>query len=115
MFVFMSLFMLVVGFDQEKCSYLCHLQPIEKLFNSRIRKTLSLHETRYCLIIFNFYKFLPKCYRLDVQRGMGTIYGLVFMFAFVIIVYIGHLTFPLLRGAGKILSQMQILSFLAIT
>ncbi|MEG4106545.1 hypothetical protein [Microcoleus sp. S13_C5] len=55
------------------------------------------------------------------QRLMGTIHGLGAMFAMVVMVYTGHLAFPLLRGAGKILPQMRtlafwssILSFLAI-
>ena len=33
------------------------------------------------------------------------------MFALVVIVYTGHLAFPLLRGAGKILPQMRTLAF----
>ncbi|WP_341739168.1 hypothetical protein [Microcoleus sp. CAWBG640] len=55
------------------------------------------------------------------QRWMGTIHGMGAMFALVVMVYTGHLAFPLLRGAGKILPQMRtlafwstILSFLAI-
>ncbi|WP_228056973.1 hypothetical protein [Tychonema sp. LEGE 07203] len=55
------------------------------------------------------------------QRLMGTIHGMGAMFALVVMVYTGHLAFPLLRGAAKILPQMRtlafwstILSFLAI-
>ncbi len=55
------------------------------------------------------------------QRWMGTIHGMGAMFALVVMVYTGHLAFPLLRGVGKILPQMRtlafwstILSFLAI-
>ncbi len=42
---------------------------------------------------------------------MGTIHGLASMFALVVIIYTGHLAFPLLRGAGKILPQMRTLAF----
>ena len=45
------------------------------------------------------------------QRWMGTIHGMGGMFALVVTVYTGHLSFPLLRGAGKILPQMRILAF----
>lgn len=45
------------------------------------------------------------------QRLMGTIHGMGSMFALVVMVYTGHLAFPLLRGAGKILPQMRTLAF----
>lgn len=55
------------------------------------------------------------------QRWMGAIHGMGAMLALVVMVYTGHLAFPLLRGASKILPQMRtlafwstILSFLAI-
>ncbi|MEG4405177.1 hypothetical protein [Microcoleus sp. MON2_D5] len=45
------------------------------------------------------------------QRWMGTIHRMGAMSALLVIVYTGHLAFPLLRGAGKILPQMRTLAF----
>ncbi|HSF74894.1 MAG TPA: hypothetical protein VLA84_13940 [Microcoleus sp.] len=45
------------------------------------------------------------------HRWMGTIHGMSAMLALVVMVYTGHLAFPLLRGAGKILPQMRTLAF----
>lgn len=45
------------------------------------------------------------------QRWMGTIHGMGAMLALLVMVYTGHLAFPLLRGAGKILPQMRTLAF----
>ena len=45
------------------------------------------------------------------QRWMGAIHGMGAMLALVVMVYTGHLAFPLLRGAGKILPQMRTLAF----
>lgn len=45
------------------------------------------------------------------QRWMGAIHGMGAMFALVVMVYTGHLAFPLMRGAGKILPQMRTLAF----
>jgi hypothetical protein len=45
------------------------------------------------------------------QRLMGTIHGMGAMLAMVVMVYTGHLAFPLLRGSGKILPQMRTLAF----
>ena len=45
------------------------------------------------------------------QRWMGAIHGMGAMLALVVMVYTGHLAFPLMRGAGKILPQMRTLAF----
>lgn len=45
------------------------------------------------------------------QRWMGTIHGFGALLATVVAVYTGHLAFPLLRGASKILPQMRTLTF----
>jgi hypothetical protein len=45
------------------------------------------------------------------QRSLGMIHGVGSLLAMVVMVYAGHLAFPLLRGSGKILSQMRTLSF----
>ena len=45
------------------------------------------------------------------QRWMGTIHGIGALLSTVVAVYTGHLAFPLLRGASKILPQMRTLTF----
>jgi hypothetical protein len=45
------------------------------------------------------------------QRSLGTIHGVGSLLAMVVMVYAGHLAFPLLRGSGKILAQIRTLSF----
>jgi len=45
------------------------------------------------------------------QRWMGAIHGMGAMLALIVMVYTGHLAFPLMRGAGKILPQMRTLAF----
>jgi len=45
------------------------------------------------------------------QRWMGTIHGIGALLATVVAAYTGHLAFPLLRGASKILPQMRTLTF----
>ncbi|MEG4518234.1 MULTISPECIES: hypothetical protein [unclassified Microcoleus] len=45
------------------------------------------------------------------QRWMGTIHGMGAMWALVVMVYTGHLTFPLWQVADKTLPQMGTLAF----
>ncbi len=45
------------------------------------------------------------------QRWLGTIHGMGALLSTVVAVYTGHLAFPLLRGASKILPQMRTLTF----
>jgi len=45
------------------------------------------------------------------QRWMGAVHGLAAMVATIVAVYTGHLAFPLLRGANKILPQLRTLTF----
>lgn len=47
------------------------------------------------------------------QRWMGTLHGVGSLLAMVVMAYAGHLAFPLMRGAGKILPQIRTLSFWA--
>ena len=61
--------------------------------------------------LFLFLPFVNLLHPSPWQRWLGTIHGLASMFALVVIVYTGHLAFPLLRGAGKILPQMRTLAF----
>jgi hypothetical protein len=45
------------------------------------------------------------------QRWIGAIHGMGAMLALVVMVYTGHLAFPLMRGSSKILPQMRTLAF----
>lgn len=45
------------------------------------------------------------------QRYMGTIHSFASLLAVIVVGYVGHLSFPLLRGNFKILPQMRILAF----
>jgi hypothetical protein len=45
------------------------------------------------------------------QRSLGTIHGVGSLLAMVVMIYAGHLAFPLLRGSGKVLTQIRTLSF----
>jgi len=47
------------------------------------------------------------------QRWMGAVHGFAALLATVVMVYAGHLAFPLLRGIRKILPQMRTLTFWA--
>lgn len=71
--------------------------------------------------MFLFLPFVNLLHPSAWQRWMGTIHGFGSILAMVVMVYAGHLSFPLLRGAAKLLPQMRtlafwssILSFLAI-
>jgi hypothetical protein len=71
--------------------------------------------------LFLFLPFVNLLHPSPWQRWIGTIHGLASLLAMVVMAYAGHLAFPLLRGAAKILPQMRtlafwsaILSFLAI-
>jgi hypothetical protein len=45
------------------------------------------------------------------QRSIGAIHGCGAMLTTIVVAYAGHMAFPLLRGSGKILSQMRTLTF----
>ena len=45
------------------------------------------------------------------QRTMGVVHGFASLLAVLIIAYVGHLAFPLLRGVKKILPQLRTLTF----
>jgi hypothetical protein len=45
------------------------------------------------------------------QRSIGFIHGIASMTTTIVVVYTGHLAFPLLRGSAKILPQMRTLVF----
>jgi hypothetical protein len=71
--------------------------------------------------LFLFLPFVNLLHPSPWQRWMGTIHGFGSILAMVVMVYTGHLAFPLLRGSAKLLPQMRtlafwssILSFLAI-
>jgi hypothetical protein len=61
--------------------------------------------------LFLFLPFVNLLHPSPWQRWMGTIHGSASMLAMVTMVYTGHLAFPLLRGAAKILPQMRTLTF----
>ena len=61
--------------------------------------------------MFLFLPFVNLLHPSPWQRWMGTIHGFGSLLAMVVMVYAGHLAFPLLRGASKILPQMRTLSF----
>lgn len=80
----------------------------------------------YALSILSagLFLFLPLVNLLSPspwQRSMGAVHGIAALLATVVISYAGHLAFPLLRGAHKILPKVRtitfwasVLSFLAI-
>jgi hypothetical protein len=45
------------------------------------------------------------------QRSLGTIHSMGAMTTTIVVAYTGHLAFPLLRGAAKVLPQMRTLTF----
>jgi hypothetical protein len=45
------------------------------------------------------------------QRSLGMIHGFGAMLSTIVVVYAGHLAFPLLRGSSKVLPQMRTLTF----
>jgi hypothetical protein len=61
--------------------------------------------------LFLFLPFVNLLHPSPWQRSLGTIHGFGSLLATVVIVYTGHLAFPLLRGASKILPQMRTLAF----
>jgi hypothetical protein len=61
--------------------------------------------------MFLFLPFVNLLHPSPWQRWMGTIHGVGSLLAMVVMVYAGHLSFPLLRGSAKILPQMRTLSF----
>ncbi len=61
--------------------------------------------------IFLFLPFFNLLHPSPWQRQMGTIHGFGSILSTVVAVYTGHLAFPLLRGASKILPQVRTLTF----
>lgn len=62
-------------------------------------------------VLFLFLPFFNLLHPSPWQRWIGTIHGFGSLLATVVAVYTGHLAFPLLRGASKILPQMRTLTF----
>jgi hypothetical protein len=63
--------------------------------------------------IFLFLPFFNLLHPSPWQRQIGTIHSFGSLLATVVAVYVGHLSFPLLRGSAKILPQVRILTFWA--
>ncbi len=63
--------------------------------------------------LFLFLPFVNLLHPSPWQRWIGTIHGVSSVFAMVVMVYAGHLAFPLLRGSAKLLPQMRTLTFWA--
>jgi hypothetical protein len=61
--------------------------------------------------MFLFLPFFNILHPSPWQRWIGTVHGFGALLASVVAVYTGHLAFPLLRGASKILPQMRTLTF----
>jgi hypothetical protein len=61
--------------------------------------------------MFLFLPFFNLLHPSPWQRSIGTIHGVGELLETVGAVYTGHLAFPLLRGASKILPQMRTLTF----
>lgn len=61
--------------------------------------------------LFLFLPFVNLLHPSPWQQWMGTIHGFAAILSMVVIVYAGHLAFPLLRGASKLLPQMRTLTF----
>ncbi|MDV2998704.1 MAG: hypothetical protein N5P05_000310 [Chroococcopsis gigantea SAG 12.99] len=85
--------------------------------NSDFPKTLDIATVCvYALAIlsaglFLFMPFVNLLHPSPWQRWLGTIHGFGSILAMVVIVYTGHLAFPLLRGASKILAKTRTLAF----
>lgn len=68
------------------------------------------------LLSAGLFLFLPVANILSPspwQRSMGVIHGVAALLATVVIAYAGHLAFPLLRGAHRILPQVRTVIFWA--
>jgi hypothetical protein len=61
--------------------------------------------------LFLFLPFVNLLHPSPWQRSIGTIHGCGALAATIVVVYTGHLAFPLLRGSSKILPQMRTLTF----
>ncbi|WP_013325025.1 hypothetical protein [Gloeothece verrucosa] len=61
--------------------------------------------------LFLFLPFVNLLHPSPWQRWLGTIHGFGALLSMVVMVYTGHLAFPLLRGVSKVLPQMRTLSF----
>jgi len=61
--------------------------------------------------LFLFLPFVNLLHPSPWQRSIGLIHGIGAMLTTVVVVYAGHLAFPLLRGSAKILPQMRTLTF----
>jgi len=61
--------------------------------------------------IFLFLPFVNLLHPSPWQRSIGLIHGIGAMLTTVVITYLGHLAFPLLRGSAKILPQTRTLAF----
>jgi len=61
--------------------------------------------------LFQFLPLVNLLHPTPWQWWIGTIHGMGAMCALLVIVYTGHLAFPLLQGVGKILRQMGTLAF----
>jgi hypothetical protein len=67
---------------------------------------VSVYELRFLsACLFQFLPLVNLLHPSPWQRWIRTIHGMGAMCALLVIVYTGHLAFPLLRGASKILPQ----------
>lgn len=61
--------------------------------------------------LFLFLPFVNLLHPSPWQRSIGTIHGFASLLAMVVLVYTGHLAFPLLRGSSKVLPKARTLAF----
>lgn len=61
--------------------------------------------------LFLFLPFANLLHPSPWQRSLGLIHGIGAMLTTVVVAYVGHLAFPLLRGSAKVLPQMRTLTF----
>jgi hypothetical protein len=61
--------------------------------------------------LFLFLPLINLLHPSPWQRSLGLIHGIGAMLTTIVVVYTGHLAFPLLRGSAKILPQMRTLTF----
>jgi hypothetical protein len=61
--------------------------------------------------LFLFLPFVNLLHPSPWQRSIGTIHGVAALLATVVAAYTGHLAFPLVRGASKLLPRLRTLIF----
>ncbi|HEY9615738.1 MAG TPA: hypothetical protein V6C64_02785 [Microcoleaceae cyanobacterium] len=61
--------------------------------------------------LFLFLPLINVLHPSPWQRSLGLIHGVGAMLTTIVVAYVGHLAFPLLRGSAKVLPQVRTLTF----